>query len=83
VTPGIFKKFYSTYHAKWVELDAPARLLVPYQHYLFYPVMSLARFNLYVQVRVGLLAIFFFVLFSRSSISCILIHVDVIISRAV
>ena len=51
VTPGIFKKFYSTYHAKWVELDAPARLLVPYQHYLFYPVMSLARFNLYAQVR--------------------------------
>lgn len=49
VTPEIFRKFWSTYHAKWVEMDAAARLLVPYQHYLFYPVMSLARFNLYVQ----------------------------------
>lgn len=49
VTPGIFKRFYSSYHAKWVELDVAARTLVPYQHYLFYPVMSLARFNLYAQ----------------------------------
>jgi delta8-fatty-acid desaturase len=49
VTPAIFSRFWSTYHAKWVELDFAARLLVPWQHYLFYPVMSVARFNLYIQ----------------------------------
>jgi delta8-fatty-acid desaturase len=49
VTPEIFKRFWSTYHAKWVEMDAAARLLLPYQHWLFYPVMGFARFNLYAQ----------------------------------
>jgi len=49
VTDAIFKRFWSTYHEKWVELDGAAKALVSMQHWLFYPVMSLARFNLYVQ----------------------------------
>ena len=56
VTPAIFKRFWSSYHEKWVELDLAARLLVPYQHWLFYPIMSLARFNLYAQSWVLLLS---------------------------
>jgi len=48
VTPKIFAKpFWSTYYKKWVSMDALARLLVSYQHLVFYPMMCLARFNLY------------------------------------
>merc|ERR1711998_370802 len=49
VTPEIFGRFWSTYHEKWVETDAAARFLVSYQHWLFYPIMAFARFNLYAQ----------------------------------
>lgn len=52
VSEKIFNRFWSTYHAKWVEMDMVARLLIPYQHYLFYPIMGLARFNLYIQVYI-------------------------------
>jgi len=41
--------FWSTYHEKWIRPDAASRLLVGAQHYLFYPVMMVARFNLYIQ----------------------------------
>jgi len=49
VTPGIFGKFWSSYHQKWVITDTAARALVSIQHYLYYPVMAVARFNLYIQ----------------------------------
>jgi len=55
VTPKIFGKFWSTYHSKYVVTDAIARKVVQYQHWLYYPVMALARFNLYVQSYVLLL----------------------------
>jgi len=45
----IFGRFWSSYHEKWVNTDALARALVSVQHWLFYPVMAVARFNLYVQ----------------------------------
>jgi fatty acid desaturase len=41
--------YWSTYYLKWVKLDVPARILVSYQHYLFIPLMMVARFNLYAQ----------------------------------
>merc|ERR1712187_194898 len=53
--PKIFGKFWSSYHSKWVVTDSIARFLVQWQHILYYPVMALARFNLYVQSYVLLL----------------------------
>ena len=57
VTDKIFDrpKFWDTYHKKWVGMDAIARLLVSYQHLMFYPLMAFGRINLYVQ---GFLFIF-------------------------
>ena len=55
VTPKIFGKFWSSYHDKWIVTDWFARFIVQYQHIMYYPVMALARFNLYVQSYVLLL----------------------------
>jgi delta8-fatty-acid desaturase len=49
VDKALLSDFFSTYHEKWFKLDAVARVLLRYQHFLFYPVMALARFNLYIQ----------------------------------
>jgi len=49
VTNKIFKRFWSTFHGKWMEMDWAARTLVRWQHVLYYPIMMLARFNLYLQ----------------------------------
>ncbi|PYH93217.1 fatty acid desaturase [Aspergillus ellipticus CBS 707.79] len=39
----------STYHERLLPYDKVAQFLVPYQAYLYYPVLALGRFNLYVQ----------------------------------
>lgn len=51
VTSAIFTegKFYSSFHEKWMVLDKVGQFLVSKQHILYYPVMALARFNLYLQ----------------------------------
>jgi len=49
VTSKYFKSIWSTYHSRVLTFDPVAKFLVSYQHYLFYPVMALARFNLYAQ----------------------------------
>lgn len=49
VTTQYFKSVWSTYHNKIMTFDPIAKSLVSYQHYLFYPIMALARFNLYAQ----------------------------------
>jgi cytochrome b involved in lipid metabolism len=58
ITDKIFAqpKFWDTYHRKWVGLDAFGRLLVSYQHLLFYPLMAFGRINLYVQGFVYILS---------------------------
>lgn len=38
---------YSTYYRRFIALDAPSLFLLKFQHYLYYPIMSLGRFNLY------------------------------------
>mmetsp|Transcript_11890 Transcript_11890/g.22263 ORF Transcript_11890/g.22263 Transcript_11890/m.22263 type:complete len:550 (+) Transcript_11890:6306-7955(+) len=40
---------WSTYHGRYMPLDAIGRALLPYQHLYFYPVMAVARINLYIQ----------------------------------
>ena len=58
VSQKIFEKgpFYDTYHKKTVGMDMVARFLVSYQHILFYPIMALARINLYIQGVIFLLS---------------------------
>lgn len=41
--------YKSTYHNKMFSLDWFASAFVPFQHFLFYPIMMLARGNLYLQ----------------------------------
>jgi delta8-fatty-acid desaturase len=48
ISSKIFKGFWSTYHMKAFVFDPVARFLVAYQHVLYYPIMGLARVNLYI-----------------------------------
>mmetsp|Transcript_20912 Transcript_20912/g.34514 ORF Transcript_20912/g.34514 Transcript_20912/m.34514 type:complete len:579 (+) Transcript_20912:48-1784(+) len=51
ITEKIFEqpRFWDSYHRKWVGMDTLARFLVSYQHFFFYPLMAVARINLYAQ----------------------------------
>lgn len=49
ISNKLFKSLYSTYHERIMTFDGPARLMTSYQHILFYPIMALARVNLYLQ----------------------------------
>jgi len=49
VTPKYFASPYSSYHGRDMVFDAAAKMLVSIQHYSFYPIMAVARFNLYFQ----------------------------------
>jgi hypothetical protein len=42
-------KLFSTYANMYMPLSDITHVLVKYQHYLYYPVMAFARFNLYIQ----------------------------------
>jgi fatty acid desaturase len=53
--PLLQEPFWSTYHKKQFAVDLVTRSLVSVQHLLFYPVMALARINLYVQSWVNLI----------------------------
>jgi hypothetical protein len=46
VSTRFFYNLYSTFHKRILKFDGFARLVVPYQNYLFLPVLSLGRFNL-------------------------------------
>jgi len=54
VDPVLLKGFYSFYHMKKFEVDAFAKVLLRYQAFLYYPIMMLARFNLYYQSMIFL-----------------------------
>lgn len=48
-TPTYFKSITSTYYKDFVFYwDRAADIIIPYQKYLYYPIMALARFNLYM-----------------------------------
>jgi len=50
ITPKVFSApFWDTYHKKIVAMNYLARTAVSYQHYFFYPLMLIGRWNLYVQ----------------------------------
>lgn len=46
----MFESLFNKYHGRIMEFDWPARnIFVPYQHLWYYPIMCVARFNLYIQ----------------------------------
>lgn len=56
VTDKYFASLYNSYHARVFEFDWAARnVFVPYQHWLYYPIMAVARFNLYIQSYIRLI----------------------------
>ncbi|KEY72843.1 hypothetical protein S7711_04424 [Stachybotrys chartarum IBT 7711] len=46
--PSFFKSLRSTYYDFTFVWDKAAEILVPYQKYTYYPIMGIARFNLYL-----------------------------------
>ncbi|KAL7473733.1 hypothetical protein ACHAXS_014220 [Conticribra weissflogii] len=47
---GMFGGLFNKYHGRVMEFDWLARrVFVPYQHFWYYPIMMVARFNLYLQ----------------------------------
>jgi len=49
VCPDFFASLTSTYYKRVMKFDGVAKWFVSAQHFWFYPVMMLARFNLYAQ----------------------------------
>jgi delta8-fatty-acid desaturase len=49
VNHRFLSNIWSTYHERLLPYDAAAKFLVPFQAYMYYPVLTLGRFNLYVQ----------------------------------
>lgn len=46
----MFRNLFNKYHKRVMEFDWVARnVFVPYQHFWYYPIMAVARFNLYLQ----------------------------------
>ena len=41
--------FYSSFHKKWMGINGLYRTLLSFQHIIFYPLMAIARLNLYIQ----------------------------------
>ena len=48
ISTRFFESLYSTYYERVMEFDWFAKLAVRGQHYLYYPLLTLGRFNLYV-----------------------------------
>eukprot|EP01129_Flabellula_baltica_P008413 TRINITY_DN333_c0_g1_i1.p1 TRINITY_DN333_c0_g1~~TRINITY_DN333_c0_g1_i1.p1 ORF type:complete len:447 (-),score=76.29 TRINITY_DN333_c0_g1_i1:56-1396(-) len=49
VTEKYFKNIKSKFHGRVLPFDAIGKVLVSYQHYLYYLIMGFSRWNLYVQ----------------------------------
>ncbi|THH34139.1 hypothetical protein EUX98_g158 [Antrodiella citrinella] len=47
ISPAFLTNLWSSYYKRIMPFDAVAKYTIPIQHYTFYIVMSLARFNLY------------------------------------
>ncbi|ORZ39923.1 fatty acid desaturase-domain-containing protein [Catenaria anguillulae PL171] len=55
VTPLFFQNMWSSFHRKTMWFDAASRFMIRFQHYLYYPIMMVARFNLYAQSYIYLI----------------------------
>lgn len=57
VHKSMFGSLFNKYHGRVMEFDWAARnIFVPYQHIWYYPIMCVARFNLYIQSVLFLLS---------------------------
>ena len=54
VSEKYFKSVYSLYHRRRMKFDRIAKFFVRVQHYTFYPIMAVARINLYLQTLIFL-----------------------------
>ena len=48
ISHRFFNSLRSTYYDRDMTFDAAARFMIKYQHYLYYPILLMGRFNLYV-----------------------------------
>ncbi|ODV78445.1 delta-8 sphingolipid desaturase [Suhomyces tanzawaensis NRRL Y-17324] len=48
VSTRLFNSVYSTYYERLVAFDAVAKITIPIQNFLYYPILGFGRFNLYV-----------------------------------
>jgi sphingolipid 8-(E)-desaturase len=48
ISHRFFTSLRSTYYDRDMTFNAAARVLIKYQHYLYYPILLMGRFNLYV-----------------------------------
>lgn len=49
VSSRLFNSITSSFYGKKLEFDYMARVFISYQHWTFYPIMCVARVNLYIQ----------------------------------
>ena len=56
VSTRFFTNLFSTYHKKVLKFDGLSKALVKLQHYLYYIIMMLGRFNLYLQSFIFILS---------------------------
>ena len=49
ISHRFFDSLFSTYHDRVMAYDQFAKIMIQYQHYLYYPILLFGRFNLYVQ----------------------------------
>lgn len=47
VSSRLFGDVFSTYYEKYFPFDAFAQVMIPIQHYMYYPILCFGRFNLY------------------------------------
>lgn len=47
ISHRFFKSLRSSFHDKVISYDTFARIILPYQAYLYYPILTFGRFNLY------------------------------------
>lgn len=56
ISHRLLQSLYSTYHNKLMAFDAFAKVMLPIQNYMYYPILTFGRFNLYVQSWVFLIS---------------------------
>lgn len=56
ISREFFASLYSTYHERFMTFDGPAKFFTKHQHILFYPIMAVARVNLYLQSVIHMLS---------------------------
>ncbi|KAK6455176.1 delta-8 sphingolipid desaturase [Scheffersomyces xylosifermentans] len=47
VSVRLFDNLYSTYYDRFLWFDKAAQILLPFQNYMYYPILCFGRFNLY------------------------------------